>query len=201
MNSQKLKFEDTRCKHARPYWIWVRLLFWRGYGSWQAAEIQITHWHVVELVEWRTAESEESGSNPRARFYTSRTETSSLSLVVTGQWWMGPTPWTVKWVKKSLLRWSQSTWPLNKNYTKTKKTKTKQTHAHAYGVHFEQRRRDDTSLFVYRGPSITRHRLLSSTLWAPLAPYNLIWCSLCQESTPKPSSYEATGLRMRPLGA
>ena len=23
----KLKFEDTKCKHGRPYWIMIRLLF------------------------------------------------------------------------------------------------------------------------------------------------------------------------------
>ena len=23
----KLKFEDTKCKHDRPYWIWICLLF------------------------------------------------------------------------------------------------------------------------------------------------------------------------------
>ena len=25
----KLKFKDTKCKHRRPYWIWIRLLFWQ----------------------------------------------------------------------------------------------------------------------------------------------------------------------------
>ena len=23
----KLKFDDTKCKHGRPYWIWISLLF------------------------------------------------------------------------------------------------------------------------------------------------------------------------------
>ena len=44
----KWKFEDTKCKHGRPYWIWIPSFalttgnLGRGYGSWQAAEIQIT---------------------------------------------------------------------------------------------------------------------------------------------------------------
>ena len=48
----KWKFEDTKCKHGRPYWIWIPSFVLttgnhgRGYGSWQAAEIQITPAHA-----------------------------------------------------------------------------------------------------------------------------------------------------------
>ena len=28
-NFTKLKFEDRKCKHGRPYWIWIRCLFWQ----------------------------------------------------------------------------------------------------------------------------------------------------------------------------
>ena len=48
----KWKFKDTKCKHGRPYWIWIPLFvsatgnLGRGYGSWQAAEIQIKPAHV-----------------------------------------------------------------------------------------------------------------------------------------------------------
>ena len=50
----------------------------------------------VELVEWRTAESEVSGSNLRARFQFSRNQFS----ITSGQGWLGPMLCTVKWVKK-----------------------------------------------------------------------------------------------------
>ena len=48
----KWKSEDTKCKHGRPYWIWIPSFvlktgnLGRGYGSWQAAEIQITPAHA-----------------------------------------------------------------------------------------------------------------------------------------------------------
>ena len=46
------KFEDTNCKHGRPYWIWIPSFVLatknlrRCHGSWQAAEIQITQAHA-----------------------------------------------------------------------------------------------------------------------------------------------------------
>ena len=48
----KWNFEDTKCKHGRPYGIWIPSFvlttgnLGRGYGSWQAAEIQIILAHA-----------------------------------------------------------------------------------------------------------------------------------------------------------
>ena len=47
----KFKYDDTKCKHGRPYWIGIPSFvlttgnLGRGYGSWQPAEIQITQAH------------------------------------------------------------------------------------------------------------------------------------------------------------
>ena len=44
--------KGKKCKHGRPYWIWMHSFVLttgnvgRGYGSWQAAEIQITQAHA-----------------------------------------------------------------------------------------------------------------------------------------------------------
>ena len=35
----KLKFEDTKCKHGRPYWIWISLLFWQLETSGEVMEV------------------------------------------------------------------------------------------------------------------------------------------------------------------
>ena len=58
---------------------------------------------VVELVEWRTADSEGSGLNPRAWFYFSNRNQFSIT---SGQGRWGPMPCTVKWVRKSPIQWS-----------------------------------------------------------------------------------------------
>ena len=35
----KLKCEDTKCKYGRPYWIWIRLLFWQLETSGEDMEV------------------------------------------------------------------------------------------------------------------------------------------------------------------
>ena len=35
----KLKFEDMKCKQDRPYWIWMRLLFWQTETSGKVMEV------------------------------------------------------------------------------------------------------------------------------------------------------------------
>ena len=77
---------------------------------------------VVELIEWRTPESEVSGSDTRARFLL-----LEQKPVLYHEWlgWWRPILYTVKWSEKS-LKVESSTWRLNshncpENYTKTKK--------------------------------------------------------------------------------
>ena len=35
----KLNFEDRKCKHGRPYCIWIRLLFWQPEISGEVMEV------------------------------------------------------------------------------------------------------------------------------------------------------------------
>ena len=35
----KLKFEDTKCKHGQPCWIWISLLFWQLETSGKVMEV------------------------------------------------------------------------------------------------------------------------------------------------------------------
>ena len=35
----KLKFEDTKCKNGRPYWIWIHCLFWQLETSGEVMEV------------------------------------------------------------------------------------------------------------------------------------------------------------------
>ena len=76
---------------------------------------------VVELVEWRTAESEVSGSNPwQDSHFWNRNQFS----ITSGQRWMEPILSTVKWVKKvscgGVIDSALNSHNCSVNYTKTK---------------------------------------------------------------------------------